>query len=247
MRKIPIDKKWLREQYEKGKSPYDLADELGCSHHTIRRRLKEIGIDTRSHEQAVTAHLPKAYYKDKDWLFRRYVYEKQTQGKIAAEAGCSPSTIRNWLRQHNIRRRSYSEAQRLRDQRGENHPNWKGGITPLYHTIRNCPKYGEWRLKVYERDGFTCQWCGASKSGTLQCDHVYPFIGIVNDHDIKTLEQALNCDPLWDISNGRTLCESCHQKTPSFGAADIHAARPKRIRRMLDEQAKYQILEEIKA
>jgi len=34
------------------------------------------------------------------------------------------------------------------------------------------------------------------------------FIGMVS-----VLEQALNCDKLWDINNGRTLCRKCHKKT----------------------------------
>ena len=49
-------------------------------------------------------------------------------------------------------------------QRGEKGSNWQGGITPVSKLIRSCGKYIEWRSKVFERDNYTCQECGA-KSG----------------------------------------------------------------------------------
>ena len=34
---------------------------------------------------------------------------------------------------------------------------------------------------------------------------------------IENKEQARNCDALWDMENGRTLCISCHRKTDTYG------------------------------
>jgi len=93
---------------------------------------------------------------------------------------------------------------------GERHWNWKGGITPLTHLIRNCFEYRQWRSDVFTRDNFTCVLCGAS--GTcLEADH-FPklFSSVMKEYEIKTLEQALSCEELWNINNGRTLCKSCH-------------------------------------
>ena len=38
----------------------------------------------------------------------------------------------------------------------------------------------------------------------------------MEEYQIKTFEQALNCAELWDINNGRTLCKECHKKTDNY-------------------------------
>ncbi len=90
--------------------------------------------------------------------------------------------------------------------RGSNCYNWKGGITPINKLIRNSLEYKLWRESVFERDNWTCIWCGA-KSGKgkhieLHADHIKPF--------------ALFPELRFAIDNGRTLCIDCHRKTPSF-------------------------------
>jgi len=34
---------------------------------------------------------------------------------------------------------------------------------------------------------------------------------------INSLEEALNCEELWNVNNGRTLCRKCHNKTKTYG------------------------------
>ena len=52
-------------------------------------------------------------------------------------------------------------------QSGKNHWNWKGGITRLNKNkrkeIMNSFEYKLWRKVVFERDGYTCVWCGDNK------------------------------------------------------------------------------------
>ena len=87
----------------------------------------------------------------------------------------------------------------------------------LYKRIRYTLETRLWREGVFKRDGYSCVECGDSKGGNLNADHIKPFIVILRDNNIKTLQQALKCKELWDLNNGKTLCISCHQKTITWG------------------------------
>lgn len=98
---------------------------------------------------------------------------------------------------------------------GEKHPNWKGD-TPLKTLIRRSIEMRDWRESVFERDNYTCQECG-ERGGDLNADHITEFSILVEKNNITSVEEALNCDELWSIENGQTLCENCHQeKTRAF-------------------------------
>jgi len=97
---------------------------------------------------------------------------------------------------------------------------WKGGITPLLLFLRTCFEYRQWRSDVFTRDNFICQECGV-KGGKLNADHIKPFSIIIHENKIKTYEEAKNCEELWNINNGRTFCEDCHKKTPTYGVRKI--------------------------
>lgn len=87
----------------------------------------------------------------------------------------------------------------------ENSPVWKGG--PEYSRVeRATHEYSEWRSLVFQRDSFTCARCG-SKSGIghtveLQAHH------IANWKD--------NPDKRYEVENGITLCERCHNEFHSL-------------------------------
>lgn len=89
---------------------------------------------------------------------------------------------------------------------------WKGGITLLNHQIRGCFKYRQWRSDIFERDDFTCQICGI-RGVYLEAHHIKKFYKIIEEYGIKTLEEALSCEELWNINNGVTLCRKCHNMT----------------------------------
>lgn len=109
----------------------------------------------------------------------------------------------------------------------EMHPNWKGGITPLYEMIRHSEENIKWRNTIFQRDHYTCQDCGCY-GGNLEAHHIKPFSFILAEfliqysqfsplEDKETLARlAINYGPFWDVSNGETLCENCH-KVKTFG------------------------------
>jgi 5-methylcytosine-specific restriction endonuclease McrA len=85
--------------------------------------------------------------------------------------------------------------------RGEKAYQWKGGVTPINRTIRNSLEYRSWREAVFERDNYTCQFCGV-RGGYLEADHIKQF--------------AYFPDLRYEVLNGRTLCRPCHTTTPTF-------------------------------
>lgn len=86
---------------------------------------------------------------------------------------------------------------------GENHYNWKGGITPINEKIRKSMDYKAWRKAVYERDNYLCVNGGKEHGSELHADHIKPF--------------SLFPELRFEVSNGRTLCKECHKKTPTYG------------------------------
>ena len=102
-----------------------------------------------------------------------------------------------------------------RAKKGEKSHLWRGGITPLNLLIRSGFKYRQWRSDIFTRDNFTCQECGEA-GVILNAHHIKSFTSILQKYEITTLEEALNCEELWNINNGITLCKECHKKTDNF-------------------------------
>lgn len=107
------------------------------------------------------------------------------------------------------------------NQTGEKNHFWKGGKTKLSQQIRMSAEYSFWRMSVFRRDNWTCQICGAkNKKGEkyiFDADHIHPFYKIIDEQNITSMEEAVSCEKLWDIENGRTLCRECHKKTDTWG------------------------------
>ena len=89
--------------------------------------------------------------------------------------------------------------------------------TILNKSIRHLSKYHEWRTACYIRDYRTCQSCKETKR-ELNVDHIKPMFIILKENNIQTLDDALACDELWDINNGRVLCKKCHEGTDTYGS-----------------------------
>lgn len=88
--------------------------------------------------------------------------------------------------------------------RGEKGYWWQGGKTKEKKIIRRSVEYKLWRESVFERDNWTCIFCG-HRGGNLEADHIKPF--------------AYYPELRFAIDNGRTLCKECHKTT------DTHSKR----------------------
>jgi hypothetical protein len=173
-----------------------------------------------------------------EWIKIKYVDEQQSMVDIAKLLNCSRSAVRRRLADVNVKLRQPGVASALAQQNpelrlqrsitrtgelnpafgkyGKDHPAWKPNkITPLYKSIRNCAFYKQWREQVFERDNFTCQLC-KNRGGNLNADHVIPLCVLMDKLKVKTLDEALLCNELWIVTNGRTLCVKCHRNTNTY-------------------------------
>lgn len=51
-----------------------------------------------------------------------------------------------------------------------------------------------------------------NKGGNLNAHHWKEFAKIIEENNITTLEEAIDCEELWNINNGITLCKECHKE-----------------------------------
>jgi len=90
-------------------------------------------------------------------------------------------------------------------EKGDKHWNWKGGITPENHAVRQSAEMKQWKKDVFNRDNYICKMC-EKRGGELHAHHIKSFA------EYPKLRLT--------ISNGLTLCKSCHHKLHSKDGGD---------------------------
>lgn len=95
-------------------------------------------------------------------------------------------------------RAKISAKTRVNTPRGEECHSYKDGKLAERRDQRFLMLYKRWRYDVFMRDQFTCQRCGDTKGGNLRAHHIKPF--------------AQFPELRFVVSNGITLCDSCHKK-----------------------------------
>lgn len=176
--KFPINEQWLIEQ-SKTRSSNDIAKELGLNGRTIRRRLTFLGVDMSENAR----------------IFNTGVY-RSANTPMSAEMRSAIGRLGGL----SLRGKVYP-ADHFSRRRGPDHPRWKGGIRKERNGYPDTD-YKNWRKAVFERDNYTCQFCGI-RGGTIHADHIKRW------KDYPNLR--------YEVSNGRTLCVQCHRKTPTYG------------------------------
>lgn len=130
----------------------------------------------------------------------RGIYSESTLDKMRlAKANFKP-----WctgMKLPEVSERMKERHRTLIDIRGAKNPNWRGGKTLEARLLRKSNNYKLWRKEVLRRDNYHCVECRSTSD--LQVHHIKPF----SEYPKLRL----------DVTNGRTLCHSCHKKTPSYG------------------------------
>lgn len=142
-------------------------------------------------------------WDDYDWIFGRKF------GKLEILGFCAIQDLRTrpgswkWLAICECVRHTTTSARAVKQgytscgicvNSGENSPNWKGGRSR--ENPRNHRWVKDWRAAVFKRDNWICQACGAK--GGMAAHHLYSW----SEHPQKRIL----------ISNGITLCKSCHKE-----------------------------------
>ncbi len=150
-------------------------------------------------------------FRDKKWLIEQYQKLERSAGDIAKQFGVTDAAILFWLRRHGIKRRSVSDARKIKhwgqvgidnpmwNKRGELSPRWMGGITPDRQAFYTSIEWKRACSLVWKRDDAKCQRCGSDR-------REFPDLPF-HIHHIKSFAVIeLRADP----NNLVLLCEICH-------------------------------------
>lgn len=188
-----------------------IGSAVGVPHRTIARYLNNAGVKMRSQGEPHDSRLD-----DVDRLKALYASGLGSP-QIAEIFGVTSRTAYVWLVRAGVEMRSVGAEKghsrnteemrrkasiaRLGKYSGPDHYNWKGGVVRT-DLDRNRYPSKLWSRRVKERDGYKCRECGCD-NGTLHSHHIKRWM------DYPELR--------YDVDNGITLCEPCHQKAHGKG------------------------------
>jgi len=170
--KLYCDELWSSEK---------IAKQYKTGHNVIIRLLQNNGIKTRGSQEAqlllTRDMIPDEFY-DANFLQRLHWEENKTCEQIGEIlGGMDAGTVRKQMQRLGVPTKTNSES-KIGLMKGDKHPNWKGGITPLYKLLREfCTT--NISPKIWKRDNYTCQLCGATHT-VVHAHHIIPLKEIVN-------------------------------------------------------------------
>lgn len=203
------DGDWLREQYwEEGLTQKEIAAKCDVSVRTIRRHMKQNGIERRdlegeNHPLHGTTRSSGVKSKISDSLDgRTFSAESRKQMSESHQGNTIPESVRQKISESltGSERSVATRRQMSESTAGPANPNWKGGYSRRYG-----PGWATARAQVQNRDE-VCQQCGHDGSDRrLEVHHIVP-VRVFRDDPERDLQDAHNLDNLV------LLCRRCHGK-----------------------------------
>lgn len=166
---------------------------------TVLRIMNEYGLDTRSSHETNFKKL------DVNEIIKFY-NDGLSCAEIASKMDTSHTTISTRLKDMGILFREHSFYVS-----GDKSNTWKGGITSENKKQRESSQNKEWRLSVFTKDNFTCQVCFDNSGGNLHAHHIENF--------------SVNVEKRFDVDNGITLCNNCHNPSVEGSFHYIYGTR----------------------
>lgn len=207
----PITKAWLEQKYLVEKlGTYQIARLVKRNPKQVWHWLVGFGIPLR--KRAWKTELdPSLKHHNEDWLREAYLGQKKSAEEIGVMCGISCEAVLYLLKKFGIPTRNTSESRAVKhwgqvgpdnpmwNKRGEMHPNWRGGVTPLRQAFYSSCAWKKACFLVWRRDGAVCQRCGLRyKDGGGMSFHVH--------HLVSFADPDLRAEP----NNLILLCEICH-------------------------------------
>ena len=225
------DEEWLHKQYvERGRTLSDIADELGVDHTTVSKWRRKLGVEKP--DRVVELECPACgstftrtqskvdRAKHANVCSRDCLYKARSMGIIGRDVeGGYDTTPTVHSREckscgetfHTTASEDYTHCSRecflnehAERMSGEGNPAYIDGSTRNKRCDRG-PNWARTRLRVYERDDYTCQRCGR------ECISRQEFDGtnggqIIQAHHIDGYESPSDNT----LDNLTTLCARCH-------------------------------------
>lgn len=214
--KYNITKELLMKLYiEEKKSQSEISKIIGSDQFTIFHYMKKFNITARTYEENLAIGKHPMLGKENKWGHHTKEHKQKMSKKMTGE---NNPMFGKKLQEETKRLLSAmfsGENNPMYGRKGKDAPGYKPPekrVNPIYRQIRTCFLYEQWRISCFERDHYTCLKCKDNKGHNLIVHHKKSFSSIVKENNIQILEEAQACKELWDVSNGITLCESCHRK-----------------------------------
>lgn len=182
---LGFTKDWLIDQYiTQGKDANQIGREIGRDGHSVWNWMVGYGLQTRPRGHD-TSHLPK---DGSTWKGRNHSAATKEKIRAASVSDGRVPFLKNgehWLK---------SVAK-------EDHPNWRGGLTPDRQAVYASEAWANAVKAVWARDNATCQCCEkhhntAQNRGTFHIHHITSF-------QVKELQTS--------HENLVLLCYECHK------------------------------------
>ena len=153
-----LDDSTIIDLYLQGKSSTEIAKQFGTSHRTILLRLKKHTIERRTLSESQWNFKSKEIPEDfsnKEVMERLYLKEGLSKKELGIRYNCDPCVIDRVLKNLGIKIRNNSES-KVGLMTGDNHPNWKGGISTLSQRLREYCGNNSLKKEILNRDKNKC-------------------------------------------------------------------------------------------